>query len=110
MKLLKVPMLVPLIVGGMAFSSSVYAQEGLPDMSAVDADGNGAISVEEARVAATGRYVALDANKDGVVSQAEFVDARLGQLAQADADGDGEVTRSELRSRVIDGFRQGRGR
>lgn len=90
----------------------------MPDFASLDADGSGAVSLEELNSAHDAHLSKLDANGDGVVAVEELqammaermparapdrVRQRLSDRAQkmlsrADADGDGKVTLAELRA------------
>jgi hypothetical protein len=52
----------------------VSAEEGKGDFKSLDADGNGAISAEEAQTneALSASWETIDVNKDGQIDEAEF--------------------------------------
>lgn len=84
--------------------------------SAMDADDNGALTLEEFLAVRMGpgfgfdparqearqkdksdRFAAIDSDADGSVTKAEFLAAAQAHFASADADGDGKVTPWEMR-------------
>lgn len=103
------PLLILTLATGL-LAAPAYAQDALPGLRQFDIDGNGSLSRDEARAAASSRFALLDADHDGYVSQDEFIGARLALFDQADADADGQVTRSEVRARVLDGVLAARSR
>ncbi len=66
---------------------------------ALDKDGDGAISRDEARARGAKRFGRLDADGDGKVSREEFLGRHQRRFAGLDADGDGAVTRDEFDAR-----------
>lgn len=70
-------------------------------LKAVDTDGDGAISRDEASAALRAEFQRLDRNHDGTLSENEFVASRLERFSAVDADGDGKLTRVELRQHVL---------
>ena len=66
---------------------------------ALDKDGNGSISRDEARTRGATRFGRLDADGDGKVSREEFLGRHLRRFAGLDADGDGALTRDEFDAR-----------
>lgn len=91
------------LVAALAFAAApAFAQDAFGGpLKAVDRDGDGAISREEANAALHAQFAQLDRDHDGRLSEDEFVAARLTRFDQADADGDGRLTRAELRERVL---------
>lgn len=89
------PLLVCLAVAGLPSVS--HADEDIASLRALDRNGDGKISVDEARAAVTAQFHALDKNKDGVLSESEYMDDRLSKLSQFDTNNDGEITRDEIR-------------
>jgi len=57
-----------------ALLQPVYAEEAMSGFKVLDADGNGAISAEEAQTneAVTASWTSLDVNQDGQIDEAEF--------------------------------------
>lgn len=107
-----------------AFAAPAFAQDGdrqgPPRMifAELDADGNGAVTLEEMQAAGENRFAAADANGDGALSRDELlaqgqerVETRVDQmLERVDADGDGQVTLAEMEAAREDrGDRGGRG-
>lgn len=80
------------------------------DFSALDADGNGSVSIAEVKAAQQARFAEMDSNGDGVISGDEMAAAaadhaqdrameRFSQmLAWRDSDGDGALSPSEFGS------------
>jgi hypothetical protein len=75
-----------------------------PMMSKFDADGDGAVSPEEAHGQLQAMHSSFDANGDGTLSIEEFEmlhssmirDAMVDRFQHLDADGDGKVTAGEM--------------
>ncbi len=70
----------------------------------LDADGSGAVTLEEMEAAGASRFARADANGDGTLTRAELVaqgqagvEARVDRmLERADTDGDGQLTLAEM--------------
>lgn len=77
------------------------AAQGGDFLRLADRNGDGAISVAEARIALTAQYDLMDRNNDGVVSRQEFLAARLARISQFDLNGDGKITRFEVRRHFL---------
>ncbi|NGY03887.1 EF-hand domain-containing protein [Solimonas terrae] len=86
------------LLAGPAFAQDTF---GPGRMKAVDTDGDGAISRDEAQAALKSEFARLDRNHDGQISEDEFVGARMEMFDAADTDGDGKLTRAELRQRFL---------
>jgi Ca2+-binding EF-hand superfamily protein len=92
------------LAGGLAHGDERMARF----MERVDANGDGAISRDEARVFRAERFGRLDANGDGKVTMAEMEDAARARVAERvakrfemlDANGDGSVDRAEFDARA----------
>ncbi|GAB5445257.1 EF-hand domain-containing protein [Gymnodinialimonas sp.] len=94
----------------LALTAPAFAQEGdrqgPPRMifSELDADGNGAVTLEEMQAAGANRFAAADTDGDGALSRdellaqgAERAERRVDRLLErADADGDGLLTQAEM--------------
>lgn len=106
-----------------AFAAPAFAQDagadGAPRMifSELDADGNGAVSLEEMQAAGANRFARADADGDGALSRDELLaqhqaraEARVDRmLERADADGDGLLTQAEMEEAREGRRGQGRG-
>lgn len=92
--------LAALALQGALAAVTPAAAQSLTSLRELDTDGDGAISVDEARRALKLEFSRLDANHDGVVSEDEFVQARLAELSRLDTNGDGNITRDEIRGQL----------
>lgn len=107
----------------LALSAPVSAQEadrqGGPRMifSEMDADGNGALTLEELQAAGSNRFEEADTDGNGALSRDELLaqaqdraESRVDRLLErADADGDGELTVAEMEEAREEGRGRGRG-
>lgn len=93
-------------MGLVTVSSMAWAQRG-PGFDALDADGNGEVSLQELNAHADARFEAADTNGDGFLSAEELI-ARGQEQAQTraermmqrvDANQDGKLSQAELQSR-----------
>ncbi|WP_154654677.1 EF-hand domain-containing protein [Solimonas variicoloris] len=94
---------VALLLAALALPAAAQPPADAPGgarMKAVDTDGDGAISRDEAAAALHAEFRRLDRDHDGALREDEFVAARLERFSAADADGDGKLTRAELRQRA----------
>jgi len=70
----------------------------------LDADGNGAVTLEEVQAAGSARFAGTDADGNGALSRGEMLAHALGRvearvdrmLEHGDADGDGQLTMAEM--------------
>jgi hypothetical protein len=66
-------------------------------MKKMDANGDGKVTLDEARTAAKRRFERVDANKNGVISKDEM--KGRGRFQKADANNDGQVTAAEAQAK-----------
>lgn len=105
-------------------SADEVGDERYARMVRLDADGNGGVSLDEAREGRAGKrgkrgkrgrrgriLKRFDTNQDGALSQDEVPEKVWAKISAADADGDGSVTKEELKAhRGAQGQSQGQGR
>ncbi|MEL7131895.1 MAG: calcium-binding protein [Pseudomonadota bacterium] len=85
---------------------SAMARDRGPDFSALDADGNGEVSLQEMQASAQARFVEADADGDGFLSATELEaraekrakDRSARVLARLDANEDGKLSPEEMRT------------
>lgn len=61
-----------------------------------DANGDGEISLAEAKAQSAERFAKMDVNADGAISKADREARQQERFAEADANGDGEITPAEM--------------
>lgn len=92
-------------LSSVAITSAVYAHKGKGPRAEMmfermDANGDQAVTMDEAQAYATARFTSMDSNGDGVVDRAERQQARQGRraerFARLDTNGDGMVSKAEM--------------
>lgn len=121
MSMMKAGLLALMIPAALAAPAAAQEAGGEPPrmiFEELDADGNGAVTLEELQAAGEARFAQADTDGDGALSRdellargAERAEARVDRmLERADADGDGLLTQAELEeAREGRGGRHGRG-
>src|SRR5688572_17851787 len=79
------------------FGAVAFAHGGKGGMKKMDTNGDGKVTLEEARAAAKQRFQRVDADKNGVISKEEM--KGRGRLQHADANNDGQVTAAEAQAK-----------
>lgn len=94
-----------LAVSSVAITSAVYAHKGSGPRAEqmferMDANGDQAVTLDEAQTFAAARFTSMDSNGDGVVDRAERRQMRGGRgaerFARLDTDGDGLISKAEM--------------
>ena len=87
-------------------AAPVTAYAAKPDMKMLDPDGDGTVSMDEAKAAAEKKFVMLDADKDGTVDmkEAKGLVSKAG-FKQADPDKDGTIDKTEYMTQVEAAFK-----
>ncbi|MEO1730649.1 MAG: hypothetical protein AAFR64_07915 [Pseudomonadota bacterium] len=67
-----------------------------PSMERADADGDGIITLDEAKTHGAERFAKMDANEDGSINREDREARAEIRFAETDANGDGEVTPDEM--------------
>ena len=67
-----------------------------PSMERADTDGDGIITLDEAKALGAERFAKMDANEDGSISREDREARAEIRFAETDANGDGEVTPDEM--------------
>ena len=94
-----------LAVSSVAITSAVSAHKGKGPRAEqmferMDANGDQAVTLDEAQTFAAARFTSMDSNGDGVVDRAEHQQMRRGRgaerFARLDTDGDGLISKAEM--------------
>ena len=109
-------LLIPTALAAPALAQDADRQGPRMVFAELDADGNGAVTLEEMQAAGSSRFETADTDGNGALSREELLaqgEARAERrvdrlLERADADGNGELTQAEMEE--ARGERRGHGR
>jgi EF hand/EF-hand domain pair len=84
-----------------------FAAKAAPDMTALDPDHDGTVSLEEAQKAGAAKFDVLDADHDGTLDKKELKGV-LGKPAfkKADPDNDGTIDKTEYSAEIDAAFKK----
>ena len=84
-----------LAIGGASVALAQKGDRG-GGMERADANGDGVITLEEAKVQGAERFAKMDANGDGALTREDREARGAQRFAETDANGDGEITPDEM--------------
>ncbi|MEX3014617.1 EF-hand domain-containing protein [Gymnodinialimonas hymeniacidonis] len=111
-------LMIPTALAAPAFAQEAGGEPPRMIFQELDADGNGAVTLEELQAAGEARFARADTDGDGALSREELIargeariEARVDRmLERLDANGDGQLTEAEMEeAREGRGHRHGRG-
>ena len=81
---------------GIAVAKHHGSAKGGWDMARADANGDGLITLDEAKAHGAERFAKMDANNDGSISRADREARAQQRFIESDSNGDGELTPAEM--------------
>jgi Ca2+-binding EF-hand superfamily protein len=87
-----------LALGGAGIALAQYSggERGGFGIEQADADGDGVITLDEAKAQGAARFAKMDANQDGTISQADRKARAEARFAETDTNKDGEISPEEM--------------